>query len=362
MLMKASQARPGRSSANRSQVEIVDGVAVQKKTVAPVRSTSTSNGGKKSPVRVPPKELDRPKKMEQDLVKLYNRFEDLLDMDLFHMRAQDRIAPLVEWPFLLIKVFYPVILISYKFAGSCCKNLLRENSDSLQHIFVSPSVPVRGADLYLLFQQVPRPFIVLCDFNSHSPLWRSDRCDSRGRLFEKVFNCLNLCVLNDGSSTYCHPAIGTKSMLDLSMADPSLYLDLTWTVMDDLHRNDLFPVLVQFNQVEKAPSIRQGDFRNVTWDLSSDLCTSDTTEEAAFSTEDPALQFTHLLTSTSSKIIPQTQCKPRLPTVPWFTEKCKTPIKKRKKSTTSCFSAADIRKYTQIQTTMSKSLLHCEKC
>ena len=70
---KASQARPGRSSVNKSQVEIVDGVARQKKTAAPGRFASVSSRGKKSPVRVPPKEPDRLKKMEQDPVKVYNR-------------------------------------------------------------------------------------------------------------------------------------------------------------------------------------------------------------------------------------------------------------------------------------------------
>ena len=32
------------------------------------------------------------------------------------------------------------------------------------NIYLSPSVPVRGADLYHLFEQLPRPFIVLGDF------------------------------------------------------------------------------------------------------------------------------------------------------------------------------------------------------
>ena len=49
-------------------------------------------------------------------------------------------------------------------------------------------------------------------------------------------------------------------MLDLSVADPSLFLDLIWTVMADLHGSDNFPVLVQFNQVDKAPSIGQWIF------------------------------------------------------------------------------------------------------
>ena len=167
--------------------------------------------------------------------------------------------------------------------------------------------------------------------NGHSPLWGSDRCDSRGRLFEEVFNDLNLCILNDGSSTYCHPASGTKSMLDLSMADPSLILELTWTIVDDLHGSDHFPVLVQFSQIEKALSIERWDYRNANWDLYSDLCTSAVTEEAVFSREDLALQFTHLLTSTASQVIPKTQCNPSLPKVPWFTEKCKLAIKERKR-------------------------------
>ena len=118
-------------------------------------------------------------------------------------------------------------------------------------------------------------------------LWGSDHCDSRGRLFEEVFNDLNLCILNDGSPTYCHPASGSKSMLDLSVADPSLFLDLTWTVVDDLHGSDHFPVLVQFSQVVKAPDVGRSDFRNVNWDLYSDLCASAVTGKAVF-------PFTHL--------------------------------------------------------------------
>ena len=63
----------------------------------------------------------------------------------------------------------------------------------------------------------------------------------------------------------------------------------------------------------------------------TDICASTVTEEAIFSREDLALQFTHLLTSTASKIVPKTQRKPRLPKVPWFTDKCKLAIKKEKK-------------------------------
>ena len=55
---KASQARPGRSSANESQVEIVDDVAGQKNQLR-LLGLPLSSRGKTSPVRVPPKEPDR---------------------------------------------------------------------------------------------------------------------------------------------------------------------------------------------------------------------------------------------------------------------------------------------------------------
>ena len=137
----------------------------------------------------------------------------------------------------------------------------------------------------------------------------------------------------------------------MSVAVPSLFLDLTWTIVDDLHGSDHFPVLVQFSQVEKAPDVGWWDFRNVNWDLYSDLCASAITEEAVFSEEDPALQFTHLFTSTASKIIPKTQCKPRLPKVHWFTDKCKLAIKERKKAQHLVFrqpTSKNILKYKQL--------------
>ena len=112
----------------------------------------------------------------------------------------------------------------------------------------------------------------------------------------------------------------------------------------------IFPVLVQFTQVEKAPYVGRWDFRNVNWDLYCDLCASAVAEEAVFSGEDPAFQFTHLLTSTASKIIPKTQCKPRLPKVPWFTDKCKLAIKERKKAQRLVFrqpTSENILKYKQ---------------
>ena len=102
---KASQARPGRSSANKTAVEIVDEVAIQKKNnnkklhlLGPPLYPAEA---KKLPVRAPPapKEPDtlkkkKKKKIEQDPVKIFNRFDHLLDGDLADYRDGGGPCPL----------------------------------------------------------------------------------------------------------------------------------------------------------------------------------------------------------------------------------------------------------------------------
>ena len=123
-----------------------------------------------------------------------------------------------------------------------------------------------------------------------NPLWGMTIVTVEVACLRRFFNDIALCILNDDSSINCHPASGTKWALDLSVADPSLFLYLTWTVVDDLHGSDHFHVIVQFSHLEKK-HIRRRDFKNVNWNLYSDLCISNLTEGAVFSTVQP---FTNL--------------------------------------------------------------------
>jgi len=91
------------------------------------------------------------------------------------------------------------------------------------------------------------------DFNSHSPVWGCNSLDSRGKIIEDFTNNTNLCILNTKCSTYLHPAIGSRTSIDLSICDPSLMLDLLWTVHDDLCGSDHFPILIKTNKPASFP-------------------------------------------------------------------------------------------------------------
>lgn len=53
---------------------------------------------------------------------------------------------------------------------------------------------------YQLFE-LPSPFIITGDFNSHSELWGSDKTDGRGKIIEKVLDNDNIIILNNWAPT-----------------------------------------------------------------------------------------------------------------------------------------------------------------
>ena len=101
-------------------------------------------------------------------------------------------------------------------------------------IYLPPSDHVAKTDLINLIEQLPSPFVLLGDFNGHSPVWGHESYDSRGQLLEDLFSEMDLCILNDGSSTYIHPATDSTSALGLSICGPSLVLDYEWNIHEDL--------------------------------------------------------------------------------------------------------------------------------
>ena len=102
-----------------------------------------------------------------------------------------------------------------------------------------PSSPIDIKKLDHLINQLPKPFIVMGDFNSHHTLWGCTNTNDKGRIIEDFITKHDLVLLNDKSSTYLHPATGSYSSLDLTICSPGIFPDFNWKVVDDLHGSDL---------------------------------------------------------------------------------------------------------------------------
>ena len=149
---------------------------------------------------------------------------------------------------------------------------------------------------------------------------------------------MDLCILNDGSSTYIHPATGSTSALDLSICGPSLVLDYEWNIHEDLCGSDHFPVILTSNAVEEEAAPNRWNFKKADWLSFQVQCTSELMEEVVMSAEDPASQFTDLLIKAANKAIPKTHFSKKLPKVRWFNDSCERAIKERKKAQRKFFS------------------------
>ena len=64
-------------------------------------------------------------------------------------------------------------------------------------IYLPPGDRFNIAELEHLIAQIPKPFIIMGDFNSHSNVWGCRDTDQKGRIIEDVINRNNLLMIND---------------------------------------------------------------------------------------------------------------------------------------------------------------------
>ena len=197
-------------------------------------------------------------------------------------------------------------------------------------IYLPPTSPIDVKELDHLIDQLPKPFVLMGDFNSHHTLWGRIDINDKGRTIEDFITKHDLILLNDKSSTYLHPATGSYSSLDLTIYSPGIFPGFNWKVCDDLHRSDHFPIQVS----EVGLSVQQRPERwkllKANWDLFRIHCEQTIYPSAFEDCENPAELFTSLLYSAAEKSIPRTSTNPKHPNKHWFNDDCRKAIKERK--------------------------------
>ena len=183
-----------------------------------------------------------------------------------------------------------------------------------------------------LIDQLPVPFLLLGDFNAHNPIWGSSKQNDNGKKVEDLLNKEGLCIFNDGSSTYLHPGYGTFSSIDLSICDPSILLDYSWSVHHDLCGSDHFPIILKNLFQTSEERLPRYKFDKADWSKFQTLCSEEITLQSIENTDDPILTFNKKLTTIADQTIPKTSTKPKKPNKPWYTDECEKAIKDRNKA------------------------------
>jgi len=134
---------------------------------------------------------------------------------------------------IMIKKSTPHLQISLKTnLHAVAVTLSLHKTMTLGSIYIPPSYPLGGNQLNQLISQLPSPFILIGDMNAHRPYGERHKI-IKGQL-ETFIEHNELCLWNDNTQTYIHPATGSSSAIDLSLCSPSLFLDFEWSVHEDL--------------------------------------------------------------------------------------------------------------------------------
>ena len=202
-------------------------------------------------------------------------------------------------------------------------------------VYLPPNRSVDVVELRPLVKQLPKPFMLLGDFNGHHTMWGCRDINPRGRIIEDFLAEENLCIFNDDTTTYLHPASGSATTIDLCLCDPYLYLDYTWRVNEDLCSSDHYPIFIESNNSIVEERVQHWRLHRADWEAFQQSCGESLTIsqfENEEGVDDPIALFTAKLHNIADKSIPKTSTVPKKLDKPWFDEGCRKAIDKRKKS------------------------------
>ena len=198
-------------------------------------------------------------------------------------------------------------------------------------VYIPPSFSLTSEHLNSLIQQLPTPYLLLGDFNGHNILWGSKENNSRGELIENIITNNDICLMNDKSCTYMHYPTGSFSSIDLSLCHPSIFLDFNWSLCNDQHHSDHFPILIESNTSTVEDHNPKWKLNKANWEVFQSLCTETINFDSFKDSSDPLSDFTSSLIDISTKCIPKTSTNPTKSN-PWYNDECKEAIKTRKKA------------------------------
>lgn len=110
------------------------------------------------------------------------------------------------------------------------------------NIYLPPTLKFTKNDIVNIINQLPSPFIICGDFNSHNNLWGSDKTEAKGKIIETVLNDLDLSLMNSPNNpTHFCTYSGKFSFIDLTIISLSLQVHFSWNTHSDLCWSDHFP-------------------------------------------------------------------------------------------------------------------------
>lgn len=149
----------------------------------------------------------------------------LLNHSLYNFILSSKKELVVVYLFLLL-IQHPTTLSHWT---SAAVRVTLYNSITVCCLYILPSS---------FIIQLHTPVMLLGNFNDHNYSWGCRDVNAKVKLKEAFISKHNICLLNDKTSTYVHPASESYTSTDLFICDSLVFLNFIWRADNDLHGSD----------------------------------------------------------------------------------------------------------------------------
>lgn len=201
-------------------------------------------------------------------------------------------------------------------------------------LYIPPSFSNDGLkeELFKLVQQMPKPFMIMGDFNAHSEIWGCSNTDLRGRIVVSMLGEYDLDLLNDGSPTFLSLSNGSQSAIDLTISSEHCN-NVLWEAIGDQHGSDHFPILLKISSTRSFLSTPQRwKYSDADW-MEYQRRVASVLDPNTIYTAD---KISEIIFNVALSCIPRTSGKLGGKRVPWWTNEVAAAIKSRRKASFTC--------------------------
>ena len=156
-------------------------------------------------------------------------------------------------------------------------------------------------------------YLILGYFNGHNHVWGDNQENERGKIVEKLIDRHNLLLLNDSVHTRFDTYHQTRSLLDLSLCHPTIYMDVPCEISSDRLGSYHHPIIITANTSDHLVPDRvpKWNFKKAKWDASQDQCITEITPNLFNDAEDKMAIFSSTLLDIAADNIPKTSPFPK---------------------------------------------------
>lgn len=234
---------------------------------------------------------------------------------------------------ILIKSCIPheIIKLKSKLQAVAVRTTLHKTI-TICSLYIPPKQNVTDRELDSLLGELPSPVLLLGDFNAHSNIWGCKHTDNKGQQVENFLSRHDLCLLNDQSPTYLHPASGSFSSLDLSICSPSIFMDFEWNVWNDQCGSDHYPIGLSINSPLQPDKLPNWQLYKADWNKFELLSAEQLIKDKFQNVENKMEHFTSSLHDIATICVPKTSTVHSHLHKPWFNTNCAKAVKDRAKA------------------------------